>query len=346
MQIHCTTPAKLLLTGEHAVLNGIPALSLAIDLKTHAQLQFTPQKTNSLQIELTDYQQQHLFPFPLWQSLAISAEARYQNFLNHHLDIHAVLKTPVDLILLTFYHFHQQHPLNPGHWHLKLNSEIWPNRGLGSSASIIISLISALNLAHNTPLSLLKIKQLAQHIESRQHGQSSGVDTHTVLLGGLIQYQRTPDHTTKIDTLPQHPLKGYLIDTGKADNSTGEAVQQVQQQFPKDHPIWQQFNQVAQQMIQAWHKQSGKALKEQIRKNQALLEQIGIVPPKVANFIHQLHQIPKTAAKICGSGSLQGDKAGVVLCLSPSPPEALCQQWGYRWQKIKVSPHGIQCTHA
>jgi len=340
--VHCTAPAKLLLTGEHAVLNGIPALSLAINLHSHAQLQHNSQAPDSLFIELTDYQQQHEYPFPIWESLAIAAEARYQNFLDHHLAIHAVLKTPVDLVLLTFYHFHQLHPLKKGGWKLALHSDIWQGRGLGSSASVIMSLLSAINHAHGHPLSVVKIKKLAQMIESRQHGQSSGVDTSTVLLGGLIQYQLVGS-VTKIDTLPQHPLKGYLIDTGKPDSSTGECVQQVQRQFPQNHPIWQQFAQVSQQVVQAWQIQSGRDLKVQVRKNQALLEQIGIVPSKVANFIAQLHQDPNTAAKVCGAGSIKGDHAGVLLCLSPKPPADLCEQWGYRWQKIKVAHNGVQC---
>ncbi len=341
--VHCQAPGKLLLTGEHAVLNGIPALSLALNCQTHAQLSHSPNQPDAIEIDLIDYQQQHLYPFPLWESLALECEARYQNYLNHHLAIHTVLQSPADLILVTFLHFHQLHPLKKGLWHLKLHSEIWQGRGLGSSASVIISLLSALNHAHHHPLSLLQLKDLAQTIENRQHGQSSGVDTHTVLLGGLIQYQLTDTNHAQIDTLPQRPFKGYLIDSGKPDSTTGECVTQVQQQFPKEHPIWQQFAAVSQQIRHAWRLQEGQTIKQAIRRNQTLLEEIGVVPTQVQQFIQQLHQETKTAAKICGAGSIKGDKAGVILCLSPQPPEALCQTYGYRWQPIHISQNGVQC---
>ncbi|GAB6034562.1 mevalonate kinase family protein [Galenea microaerophila] len=340
--LHCTAPAKLLITGEHAVLNGIPALSLAINLHSHTQLQHQPQTPDSLLIELKDFQQLYEFPFPLWEKLAIEAEARYQNFLNHHLPIQAVLKTPVDLVLLLFYHFHQHHPLKKGCWKLSLNSEIWQGRGLGSSASIIVSLLSALNEAHGKPLSLVNLKQLAQTIESRQHGHASGVDTTTVILGGLIQYQWV-DGVAQIETLPQRPLQGYLIDTGKPKSTTGECVEHVRQHFPQTDPIWQQFRAVSEKMIQAWLASSSKQLKNQIRENQALLERIGVVPSRVAHFIETLHQDEHTAAKVCGAGSLKGEHAGVVLCLAPEPPKALCEHYGYRWQKIKIAPQGAQC---
>jgi mevalonate kinase len=337
-------PAKLLLTGEHAVLQGVPALSMAIDLPTRVELSLQSSLPDGLLLSLKDYQKEAMFPFPLWETKALEIEARYQQFLNNTLDIHAVLKAPEDLIFTTFLHFHQRHPLKKGLWHLEIHSESWRGRGLGSSASVVVATLSALNEAHRHPLSLVDIAQMAQAIESRQHGFASGVDTTTVLQGGLLKYQRTNQEAIPHFTpLPLHAFHGFLIDTGHPQSTTGECVTRVQQQFPANHPIWQKFAEVSCQIEHAWRQQNQRQLKQGIRQNHRLLSEIGIVPKPVQDFIEMLEEIGG-AAKVCGAGSIKGTSAGVVLAIGLDQAELseYCNTQGYRCRPIKISTHGVE----
>ena len=82
MQIISQSPAKLILTGEHAILNNIPALSIAIDLPTICEINFTNQTNNIyFDIELANYQQKVSESFAILNNLAIAIENRFYNIL-------------------------------------------------------------------------------------------------------------------------------------------------------------------------------------------------------------------------------------------------------------------------
>jgi len=339
MQTLCSVPAKLILSGEHAVLYDCPALSMAVKLYTEVECYFTPSTTHSVSIELTDFKQKHCFPNRVWQNLAIGIESRYQLFLNDNAAIQSVLSQPVDLIIATLYHFDHFHTMKPGEWTFKIHSEVPIGRGLGSSAGVIVGLLS--NLIHHHDLDINKetLLALARKIESRQHGQSSGIDPATIIYGGLLEFHAK--HTTKQHK--PHEFKGWLIDTGSPESTTGQAVAHVSQHFSKDHDIWKQFENTTQEIIQAWSHQNTQELYNGIRQNQALLEQIGVVPEEVKSFIKQLSTDYQAVAKVCGSGSSKGNHAGILLCFSEQEPTALCAKYGYSCQDISVAHQGALC---
>lgn len=339
MQTTCSAPAKLILSGEHAVLYQCPALSLAVQLYSQCQCQHQADKPNNISIELTDFQQQLSFPNQDWQTLAQQIEQRYQQFLDGQLAIHQVLQNPVDLVLVTLLHFQQEHTIAKGSWHFKIQSNIPIGRGLGSSASIIVSLLKALYKQHQIESDLEQQLALAKKIESRQHGKSSGIDPATILHGGLLEYrleQPLIKHTVQA-------IPAWLIDTGAPQSSTGQAVSSVEKHFAHHAELWQAFSNTAQQIILAWQNQDSEQFLQQIEYNQQLLNQIGVVPEKVQQFITELQQNYSASAKICGSGAVQGDSAGVILCFSEQPPKALCEQYGYSYQAINIDLEGATC---
>ena len=339
MQTLCSVPAKLILSGEHSVLYDCPALSMAIQLYTQVECCFKPSTTHSVTIELTDFNQTHSFPNRIWQNSAIEIESRYQHFLNNHADIQSVLSQPVDLVISTLHHFDCFHPMKQGKWTFKVHSEVPIGRGLGSSASVIVGLLSNLIHHHDLDMTNETLLALARKIESRQHGRSSGIDPATMIYGGLLEFHAK--HTTK-QHKPQE-LKGWLIDTGSPESTTGQAVAHVSQRFSKDHEIWKQFENTTQAIIQAWSNQNTQELYKGVHQNQVLLEKIGVVPDEVTNFIKALSVDYQAVAKVCGSGSTKGHHAGILLCFSEQEPAALCAEYGYRCQPIRVAHQGVLC---
>lgn len=343
MKTLCQTPAKLILTGEHAVLFGAPALSMAIDLPTQCFMSFTPdtatEEPSCLDIELSDFNHKQIYPLSVWQQRVIDIETRFALYEKQALSIQSVLQQPVDLILLTFQQFHNAYRLKSGHWTVKIQSHQLTGKGLGSSASVIISLLQSLYLHHELSYSDIELLSMAQRVESHQHGSSSGLDPTTVLKGGLLRYQQG----CPLQQLMPHPFHGWIIDTGSPASTTGQAVNQVHRDFNHQHPIWTEFKNVAQLIEQAWQNSNATELKEAIKQNQKLLESIGVVPPTVQRFIHTLNQSSESAAKICGAGSVIGEKSGIVLCVSQHAPEALCQEYGYEYYPLKFSEKGSRC---
>jgi mevalonate kinase len=339
MQTLCSVPAKLILSGEHAVLYKCPALSMAIQLHTQCKCSFTPSQTNSVTIELADYQQKHCLPANLCHKMAVDIESRYTLFENEHAAIQSVLAKPLDLILCTLHHFDLFHNIKKGEWTFTISSDIPVGRGLGSSAAVIVSLLNSLLIHHDIKTNKKTLLALARKVESRQHGKSSGIDPATIIFGGLLEFHA--NKATKKHKV--HNFKSWLIDTGSPESTTGQTVIDVRNHFANDSALWKNFAKATQEITQAWSIEDSAALKLGIKQNEMLLEQIGVVPKKVQNFIRELTAQYQAAAKICGAGSIKGEYAGSLLCISEQPPKELCEKYGYHYQPIRIDNQGVQC---
>lgn len=342
MKTLCKAPAKLILSGEHAVVNGAPAISMAIDLPMFCEMASEPLRHDDIpfvEIELVDCHQKHALPFSIWQQMAVDIESRYQLYQSDTLSIRSVLKQPIDLVLCCLHHFHHHFRIKPAHWQIKLYGHGLLGKGLGSSAALIVSVLHSLFKHHHKAMNTTELLSLAKTIESRQHGNSSGIDPSTILQGGLIYY-----HPHKpLEVLTPHEFNAWLIDTGTPESTTGQVVNKVKSRFPSHHPIWNHFSQVTKNIRNAWLEQDTFTLKENIQNNQTLLEEIGVVPNKVKQFIKTLEQTPDQVAKVCGAGNHMGDNAGILLCLSPMPPLELCNRYGYNCIAVTLSKKGSQC---
>ena len=337
MQTLCHSPAKLILTGEHSVLNACPALSLAINLTTECDILFSKPANNIFfEIELINFSNNASFSFDNLNSLAKNIENRFAQYKNKTLSIQSVLNNPQDLIISCIYHFHQKHHLKKGLWKIKISGHQLLSRGLGSSASVILALLCSLYKQNNIPENKDEILHLAKTIESRQHGNSSGLDPATILFGGLIKYQ--PPHP--VQKLAENNINLWLIDTGIANTSTGQAVDFVKKNFPLEHAIWLKFKNISAKIEQHWLENNICELQKNICSNQLLLEEIGIVPNKVKKFLNSLNKT--SSGKICGSGAISGENAGVILCIGKAP-YALCEDYGYSISPISIDTKGVVC---
>lgn len=345
MKTRCTVPAKLILSGEHAVLYGVPALSLAIDLPTTCTIERQPTDSQviplSFTVNLTDFAQSQTFSGQQWLARVNGIKQRFNQFKQGKLTIDQVLETPFDLIWITLDAFHQQYRLNDGSWQLHIESRSLIGRGLGSSAAVIVGLLTALAKQHGLTLSKQQLLSLSQEVETYQHGRSSGVDPATLIYAGLVKYLMSTE-PTPLSHISSLPLHAWLIDTGKPQSSTGECVEFVKR-FADKSNLWKSFAKVEEQIEQAWSKNDTDALKEGIRMNQRLLTQIGVVPEPIDGFIQRLESDYDAAVKVCGAGAVRGTSAGVLLCLSDQDPTELCRQNHYHCYPIHPQSHGVQC---
>ena len=82
-------------------------------------------------------------------------------------------------------------------------------------------------------------------------------------------------------------------------------------------------------------------LRENIRANHQLLKRIGVVPNQVSQFISEIESLGG-AAKICGSGSVEGDAGGVVLVLADEMPSEICDKFGFKVSPLRGDPLGTR----
>lgn len=327
-------PGKLILSGEHAVVYGQPALAMAIN--RYAEAWVSEQQGRLIAFELLNLQYHKAMTMKGLHKLKERLHSSYEDFLNGKLQIRDVLKFPSELSKYAFTHLLEKlnHQLADG-VKLSTHSTIPVGCGMGSSAAMILCVMHALALQQNLSISVEKYLEHAKETENLQHGRSSGVDLQVCLRGGLMWFLQgvaTPR------TMPSMPL--FIVNTGKPLSTTGECVEQVANTI--NHPAFlADFSAVTQAMDQALQQQSFAELQVCIRNNHRLLQQIGVVPTKVQQFITALEQ-QGAAAKICGAGAVRGEQAGIVLIAAEHAPTNLTQQFGYQLETINCDTQGLR----
>ncbi|MCK5676446.1 MAG: mevalonate kinase, partial [Verrucomicrobia bacterium] len=136
-------PGKLILSGEHAVVYGKPAIAMAVDRS--AVFELTPQAGNEISFDLPGEENGGSLTIMALHDLKRRVEKKYREFLNGEIGIGYVLAAPADLFRFAFIHtldgLHRK--LDSG-MVMKLRSSIPVGCGMGSSAATVLSEIRAL----------------------------------------------------------------------------------------------------------------------------------------------------------------------------------------------------------
>lgn len=276
------SPGKVILTGEHAVLYQQPAIALAVDCYSTAQLQ--PLPGSPLKVNLPDLSIQQTFDD--LQGLRQRLHATHQGFL---VGQQALPLCRADELAA--------YCCNQG-GQLSVTSDIPFGAGMGSSASVL----AAIARVSDAKASRSHIAKHASDCEQLVHGRSSGIDVQTSVLGGVqTRYGKT---LAPIDQVPSF----QIIHTGTPQASTSEVVNHVAQQtFER-----QKFGALAEEMAHCLHSGDRQGFLQCIRANHRLLVALGVVPPPVQALIRDIER-QGGAAKISGAGSHIGEAGGIVI---------------------------------
>jgi mevalonate kinase len=327
-------PGKIILSGEHAVVFGRPALAMAVDRS--AQSVITADPSDLVSFTLLDLKESDSFTLRTLNELKSRVMKNYHLFLSGQLSIRDVLHKPIELFEFAFINILEG-------LHLKLEqglriqtqSDIPIGCGMGSSAATILSELRAIGHYFRVEFRPDWVMKYSLEAERLQHGYPSGVDSHISLYGGCALFRNG-----EARSVPLPRVSMYLVHTGVPASTTGECVVQVGRQF-KDDLIWNDFEAVTLDMEQAIRANNLAAIQNLVRENNKLLVKIGVVPAKVQQFISDV-EAWGGAAKICGAGSVTGDHAGVVLVFADEPPTALCEKFGYTALPVRGDPLGAR----
>lgn len=274
--ISYSAPAKVILSGEHAVVYGKPALVCAIDQR----LEFTvfdrsSQNGNSekgeIVLMITDKVKQYL-------------KDKKIKFTDKSFDF-------------------------------EINSAIPIGRGLGSSAALSVAAVSAfLKFYTGDDFEKEVINNLAFQIEKHFHKNPSGVDNTASCFGGLIFYRREFEFLKNISVLPFRIPKKieenlFLIDSGAPIETTAEMVEMVGRMYNKKPSYTEQIlndiEKTTKRMVVAIIKEDVGFFQQTLLDNEILLEMLGVVSSKTKKLLKNLSQFG--VGKITGAG---GKKAG------------------------------------
>lgn len=327
-------PGKLILSGEHAVVYGKPAIAMAIDRS--AVFELTPKAEKGVAFDLPGSGISESHTVMAMRDLKRRVEKKYHEFLKGEVGIGYVLGAPADLFRFAFIHtLDGLHRTLDSGMVMKLRSSIPVGCGMGSSAATVLSEIRAMGHFFRVDFKPDWYYEYSLDAEKLQHGKPSGVDSYISLHGGCARFQ---DGAARSVSLPR--MKMFMVQTGIPASTTGECVMQVENQF-KSSAVWSEFEAVTNEFEQALQSNNVQKLHWLVRENNRLLSAIGVVPEKVGNFIAEI-EAWGGSAKICGAGAVTGENGGVVLVLADEKPSALCEKYGYTVSSVRGDPLGTR----
>ena len=327
-------PGKLILSGEHSVVYGKPAVAMAIDRSVTATIEDTAD--GQVAFEMPGVTERESFTMLALQDFKRRAQNNYRLFLEGKLGIRDVRHKPVDLFKFGFITLLDGlHRKMDSGIVIKLKSSIPVGSGMGSSAASVLSELRALGHYLRVDFQPDWYYEFSLESEKLQHGHPSGVDSYISLYGGCAAFQNG-----QARSVPLPRMKMYLVETGTPEATTGECVVQVKEQFQNDL-IWNDFEAVTGEVEKAVRENNSALMRSLIRENHRLLCRIGVVPPKVQQFAADV-EAAGGAAKICGAGSIRGQNGGVVLVLADFMPSMLADKYGYKISPLRGDPLGTR----
>lgn len=331
-------PAKLILSGEYAVLYGQPAIAIAVNYYTETVIRW--QASQIIKFKFLDLEFAKEFTLETLKQFKKQIQRKYKAFLKGQCGIRDVIKMPFELLQYSVGTLIEKLDLqlaNNG-LEIQVNSNIPIGCGMGSSAAAIISLIKAITCLFNLKLEAKKLLSLGRDIEALQHGKSSGLDLHLSLMGGGIQFCNGKFQARNISEIATSYM--YAVNTGMPQATTGESVVAAAKYFASGK-LREDFGAITAALDDALVKNDLQAMQQTIQENHKLLQHIGVVPSRVADFIAAIEE-QGGAAKICGAGSIKGDKGGMVLVVADRDLSSVAEQFDYCLQPIQVDYHGTR----
>lgn len=332
------SPGKIILSGEHAVLYGAPALAMAVNrfVTTHifednsvlGKIIFDSSVLNfSSIISLVELYELHK-----------KIKNSYREFNQRKISIEEVLTHPSELLLylladcLERFSIPLQNKIS-----IKLDSSIPLGSGMGSSAASIISLLHALVNYFSLPLKLDDYFAYGREIENLQHGKSSGLDLYLAIHAGAVFFQEG-----RIEKVATSNLPMFFVYSGQPEGSTGVSVNAAKKYFA-DKMLVAEFSAVTLALREALLKADFANAQKCIKANESLLERISVVPEKTKIFVREVEN-SGMAAKICGAGAVSGDNAGILLVMGQGREdlERLVQKYNYNFLDLEEEKHGVQ----
>jgi mevalonate kinase len=302
-----SAPGKVILFGEHAVVYDEPSLAGAIDRRVY------------IQVERRVDRQIKIFSDDL-SPKEISFSLDKPCFMEKN-DAFAEFRYVKKAVELTFEHLKKDSGLE-----LKIDSEIPPASGLGSSASVSVATILAVSTILDIELKKEEIARLGHRVELEVQGAASPTDALTTTFGGILYIQpRKQKHEPINVSLPL--VVGY---TG-VERSTKilvENVRLLKERYPMIiDPIIRDIGRIVRE-AKTRLENNDKDIGELMNINHGLLEALGISTEKLSELVYTARTAGAAGAKLTGAGG-----GGCMIAYTPENAE-----------KVIKAIKGCNCT--
>lgn len=332
-------PGKLILSGEHAVVHGKPALVMAVDRHVYATVE--PTDDDVIRVAFPGVFGADAMPTAALPGFKSRVLNNYNRFLTGQLGIRHVLGSPMELLFYAVIHVLDETASTlKGGVNISLKTDLPVGCGMGSSAAVIAAVIGGVAALLKIPTDKDALYRWTLDAEKLQHGHPSGVDPFITVHGGFVRFQQGEARALAPLRAPMH-----LALTGVPESTTGECVAQVSHAYPMNDPIWAQFERITDELESALHRGEHDDVRSAVRANHRLLTRIGVVPDRVRTFIEEI-EAAGGAAKVCGAGAVTGHAGGVVLIVDGHQMEEVCRRHGHELFPVHTDTVGLDVKKA
>jgi mevalonate kinase len=267
-----SSPAKVILFGEHFVVYGVKAILCAIDKRITVTAETIEENKISIKSNIGNLE--------LEPNKKIS-------------EINSPLKP--------FYYLANKLIKNQNTGiQINVESDIPLGVGLGSSSACCVAGAAAISRLFKKT-SKEEILKLAIEAEKTIFENTSGADCTVCTYGGIMEYDKKKGFR-KIESEPNFHL---VIANSNIEHSTKSVVENVSQFKQKDENVFstlcEKESKLVQEVLELLKENDIRKLGEKISENQEYLEIIGISNDKLRNMI-QIGQSKSFGAKITGAG--------------------------------------------
>lgn len=285
-----SSPAKVILLGEHSAVYGQPALAL-------------PLPTVSATCHVTPAQQPGIF---------IQSDIYTCALENVPEDLAAIQGLVTRLVAQLGL---ENRPLQ-----LALATTIPLARGLGSSAAISAAVTRALYDFASQPLSPEETYQHVQWAEMIHHGASSGIDAAVVSHQKTVLLTREKEVRLITATLPGVLL---VMDSGtpSATKKSVAFLRQQKQRNPAIEGYIASLGEVADAGLRAYESGAIAELSDAMNRSHTLLQNCGVSSPTLDQLVSVALQNGAVGAKMTGGG-----QGGCMIALCETQQEAKAVQ--------------------
>lgn len=324
-----SAPGKIILSGEHSVVYGQPAIVTALDKRLFVEIKEGKGKTEIITDEDPDLAYYALLKteeFLKEKLPALKIKIGSEILVNRGLGSSAALSVAVVAALFNYL----KKELDKDLLHRLPGASRRPSEVRVGQPRTKLSCEKAL------------INQIAFEIEKKQHGQPSGCDNSIATFGGTIEFRKG-----KIKPLRIKPNFDFLlIDSGRAVENTGEMVALVRRKFNylKTKKVIKKIGKVTVQLIKEFKRRDFNKLKLKtlIAENEKLLEELGVVGEKAQKITREIEDIGGTA-KICGAGGIKSG-SGIILGFHQNQGKlkSLLRKQNIAFFKAKIHQKGVR----
>ncbi|MHA1150594.1 MAG: mevalonate kinase [Promethearchaeota archaeon] len=278
-RVTAIAPGKCILFGEHAVVYGYPAIAMAINKSSICTIEQI--KDNKILISLKDFHKHYEF-------------SNYNDLItNFPEDIHNIAYALMNLT--------ENYMISINNISITLSSSLISSSGLGSSASIAVSLVAALSGFYELKIDKEMFSQIAYEMEKIHHGKPSGIDNIVCTFGNLLYFKN------RQFTFLNYPKNlNILISYSNIQHSTHKAINKIKN-LKENNPklinsIFKKIGKISDAALLELKKENLKKLGFLMNKNQDLLSKLEISNEVIDKIINISLDNGAYGSKLTGAG--------------------------------------------